>query len=39
MTNREFVPFLDDPAGIEREHWVKVLWIDVCGISWDVAGA
>jgi len=39
MTNREFISFLDDPAASEREHWVKVRWINVGGISWDVVRA
>ena len=39
MTNREFVSFLNDPAASEREHWVKVRWINVGGISWDVVRA
>ena len=39
MTNREFISFLDDPAASEREHWAKVRWINVGGISWDVVRA
>ena len=39
MTNREFISFLEDPAASEREHWVKVRWINVGGISWDVVRA
>ncbi|KAH7911591.1 hypothetical protein BJ138DRAFT_1062811 [Hygrophoropsis aurantiaca] len=36
MTNREFVQLLTDKNAGDRESWVKVRWINVCGISWDV---
>ena len=39
MTNREFISFLSDPTTSERERWVKVRWINVGGISWDVVRA
>jgi len=39
MTNREFIAFLEDRAASEREPWVKVRWINVGGISWDVVRA
>ncbi|KAJ7264061.1 hypothetical protein B0H12DRAFT_1102743 [Mycena haematopus] len=39
MTNREFVDFLKDPAASAREPWVKVRWINIGGMSWDVMKA
>lgn len=39
MTNREFISFLSDPTASERKRWVKVRWINVGGISWDVVRA
>ncbi|KAJ6489812.1 hypothetical protein C8R45DRAFT_991866 [Mycena sanguinolenta] len=39
MTNREFVDLLADPAASAREPWVKVRWINIGGISWDVMKA
>ena len=39
MTNREFVSFLSDPTASTRERWVKVRWINVGGISWDIIRA
>lgn len=39
MTNREFVNYLNDPAASERESWVKVRWINIGGVSWDVVRA
>ncbi|KAJ7650745.1 magnesium transporter [Roridomyces roridus] len=39
MTNREFVNFVNDPAASEREPWVKVRWINIGGLSWDVIKA
>lgn len=39
MTNREFVSFVNDPAASAREPWVKVRWINIGGISWDVIKA
>lgn len=39
MTNREFVNLMDDPAASAREPWVKVRWINIGGLSWDVIKA
>lgn len=39
MSNREFVNYLEDTAASEREPWVKVRWINIGGISWDVVRA
>ncbi|KAH8094648.1 hypothetical protein BXZ70DRAFT_946975 [Cristinia sonorae] len=39
MTNKEFIDFLDNPQASEREPWVKVRWINIGGISWDVISA
>ncbi|KAJ6570112.1 magnesium transporter [Mycena vulgaris] len=39
MTNREFVSFMNDPGASEREPWVKVRWINIGGMSWDVIKA
>jgi hypothetical protein len=39
MTNREFVNFMNDPAASDREPWVKVRWINIGGMSWDVIKA
>ena len=39
MTNREFISFLNDPTASKREHWVKVRWVNVGGVSWDVVRA
>ncbi|KZT02232.1 uncharacterized protein LAESUDRAFT_685689, partial [Laetiporus sulphureus 93-53] len=36
MTNREFVKMLKDPDASSRDPWVRVRWINVGGISWDV---
>ncbi|KAG2035687.1 hypothetical protein BDR03DRAFT_922661 [Suillus americanus] len=36
MDNERFVQMLNDKRSSERESWVKVRWINVCGISWDV---
>lgn len=36
MTNQEFIRLMQDPAASQRESWVKVRWINVGGISWDV---
>jgi len=37
--NREFVQFLNDDDASAEEPWVKVRWINVTGISWDVISA
>lgn len=39
MTNSGFINFLQDGRASVREPWVKVRWINVGGISWDVIGA
>ncbi|KAJ7485855.1 magnesium transporter [Mycena latifolia] len=39
MTNREFVELMNDPAASVREPWVKVRWINIGGMSWDVIKA
>ncbi|KAI9454908.1 hypothetical protein BJY52DRAFT_1427217 [Lactarius psammicola] len=39
MTNREFVEFLRNREASAPEPWVKVRWINVGGISWDVISA
>ena len=39
MTNQEFINFLSSPPASEPEPWVKVRWINVGGISWDVIRA
>ncbi|KAJ7325877.1 hypothetical protein DFH08DRAFT_787469 [Mycena albidolilacea] len=39
MTNREFVELMNDPAASARESWVKVRWINIGGMSWDVIKA
>ena len=39
MGNKGFVQFLADPVASKREPWVKVRWINIGGISWDVISA
>lgn len=39
MTNREFVKMLRDPSASRRDPWVRVRWINIGGISWDVISA
>jgi hypothetical protein len=39
MTNVEFINFISNPKASERDPWVKVRWINVGGISWDVIQA
>lgn len=39
MTNAEFVNLLNDPAASAREPWVKVRWVNIGGLSWDVIKA
>jgi hypothetical protein len=39
MTNSGFIKFLQDGRASVREPWVKVRWINVGGISWDVISA
>lgn len=39
MTNSEFIKLLADERASTKESWVKVRWINVGGISWDVVSA
>lgn len=39
MENKGFLEFLGDPKAYKREPWVKVRWINIGGISWDVMSA
>lgn len=39
MTNKEFIGMMQNDAASERESWVKVRWINIAGISWDVLSA
>ncbi|TFK42066.1 magnesium transporter [Crucibulum laeve] len=39
MTNKEFVNFMGDKSASQREPWVKVRWINIGGMSWDVIKA
>lgn len=39
MTNSGFVKYLQDNRASAREPWVKVRWINVGGVSWDVISA
>jgi len=39
MNNKEFVEFMNDAAASAKEPWVKVRWINIAGISWDVISA
>ncbi|KAF7327499.1 Magnesium-like protein [Mycena kentingensis (nom. inval.)] len=39
MTNREFVQLMNDDAASAPEPWVKVRWIAIAGMSWDVIKA
>jgi hypothetical protein len=39
MTNSGFINFLHNDQASAREPWVKVRWINVGGISWDVISA
>ena len=39
MSNNEFIKLLADANASEPEPWVKVRWINVGGISWDVISA
>lgn len=39
MTNAEFIRLLADRNASHREPWVRVRWINVGGISWDVVSA
>jgi hypothetical protein len=36
MSNRRFVELMGDPSASRRDPWVKVRWINIGGISWDV---
>jgi Mg2+ and Co2+ transporter CorA len=39
MTNKSFVDMMGNEAASSREPWVKVRWINIGGISWDVISA
>ena len=39
MENKGIIEFLNNPRACEREPWVKVRWINIGGISWDVLSA
>ncbi|KAI0756135.1 hypothetical protein C8Q80DRAFT_1264232 [Daedaleopsis nitida] len=39
MTNTEFIRLLADPGASHREPWVRVRWINIGGVSWDVISA
>ena len=39
MTNAEFIRFLSDDNASARQPWVRVRWINIGGISWDVISA
>ncbi|KAI0348334.1 hypothetical protein BDW22DRAFT_1350517 [Trametopsis cervina] len=39
MTNKQFIALLNDERASEKEPWVKVRWINVGGVSWDVIRA
>jgi hypothetical protein len=36
MTNNGFIKFLQNDQASAPEPWVKVRWINIGGISWDV---
>ena len=39
MSNAEFVDLMDNDITGQREPWVKVRWINIGGLSWDVIKA
>ncbi|KAL5533783.1 hypothetical protein ACEPAG_243 [Sanghuangporus baumii] len=39
MENRGFEEFMLDQSASQRESWVKVRWINIGGVSWDVISA
>lgn len=39
MSNRSFIDMMNHKGASEREPWVKVRWINIGGISWDVLSA
>ena len=39
LTNEEFVGLMEDPIASAKEPWVKVRWINIGGMSWDVIKA
>ena len=39
MTNQEFIRLVSDSRAFHKESWVKVRWINVGGVSWDVISA
>lgn len=36
MENKGFIDYLNDPQASKREPWVRVRWVNIGGISWDV---
>jgi hypothetical protein len=38
-TNMDFIKLLSDPQASRRDPWVKVRWINIGGLSWDVVKA
>ncbi|KAG5653907.1 hypothetical protein H0H81_009499 [Sphagnurus paluster] len=39
MTNAEFIDLMGNPEASAKEPWVKVRWINIGGVSWDVIKA
>lgn len=39
MTNREFIELMCDDEASQRPSWVRVRWINIGGVSWDVIKA
>jgi hypothetical protein len=39
MRNMQFIQLMCDDAASERPPWVKVRWINIGGVSWDVIKA
>ncbi|KAF7316448.1 CorA-like protein [Mycena indigotica] len=39
MANHQFVEFMNDFQASEPQEWVKVRWINIGGVSWDVIKA
>lgn len=39
MANHEFVGLMGDPTASAREPWVRVRWINIGGMNWDVIKA
>jgi hypothetical protein len=36
LTNSEFIELMDDGIKSQRPSWVRVRWINIGGVSWDV---